>query len=120
MCFRPQSSQDWMDKHPAGNATSAEGTIISPQTDSSYLALAIIGSLVGFGLVTGVILWVVYRHCSRRPTSMNFENPVYRKTTEDHFSLEKNNLPTTRMYPSTVDEEDVQPLNNPTNKPLMH
>ena len=34
---------------------------------------------------------------------MNFENPVYRKTTEDHFSLEKN-LPV-RMYPSTVDEE---------------
>ncbi|XP_020717556.1 low-density lipoprotein receptor isoform X9 [Ceratitis capitata] len=101
-----------VDKHPAGNATSAEGTIISPQTDSSYLALAIIGSLVGFGLVTGVILWVVYRHCSRRPTSMNFENPVYRKTTEDHFSLEKNNLPTTRMYPSTVDEESKEPLNN--------
>ncbi|XP_012162012.1 very low-density lipoprotein receptor isoform X14 [Ceratitis capitata] len=101
-----------LDKHPAGNATSAEGTIISPQTDSSYLALAIIGSLVGFGLVTGVILWVVYRHCSRRPTSMNFENPVYRKTTEDHFSLEKNNLPTTRMYPSTVDEESKEPLNN--------
>lgn len=34
---------------------------------------------------------------------MNFDNPVYRKTTEDQFSLEKN-LPA-RMYPSTVDEE---------------
>ncbi|XP_036332592.1 very low-density lipoprotein receptor isoform X3 [Rhagoletis pomonella] len=100
-----------LDKHPAGNATNADGTIISPPTDSSYLALAIIGSLVGFGLVTGVILWVVYRHCSRRPTSMNFENPVYRKTTEDHFSLEKNNLPA-RMYPSTVDEESKQTLND--------
>lgn len=34
---------------------------------------------------------------------MNFDNPVYRKTTEDQFSLEKN-VPA-RMYPSTVDEE---------------
>ncbi|XP_039970015.1 low-density lipoprotein receptor isoform X4 [Bactrocera tryoni] len=99
-----------LDNHQAGNATSADGSIISPTNDSSYLALAIVGSLVGFGLVTGVILWVVYRHCSRRPTSMNFENPVYRKTTEDHFSLEKNNLPA-RMYPSTVDEESKEPLN---------
>ncbi|XP_054083519.1 very low-density lipoprotein receptor isoform X5 [Zeugodacus cucurbitae] len=102
-----------LDNHQAGNATNADGSIISPQTDSSYLALTIIGSLVGFGLVTGVILWVVYRHCSRRPTSMNFENPVYRKTTEDHFSLEKNNLPA-RMYPSTVDEESKEPLNADT------
>nr|XP_036228573.1 low-density lipoprotein receptor isoform X5 [Bactrocera oleae]XP_036228574.1 low-density lipoprotein receptor isoform X5 [Bactrocera oleae]XP_036228575.1 low-density lipoprotein receptor isoform X5 [Bactrocera oleae] len=99
-----------LDNHQAGNTTNADGSIISPQTDSSYLALTIVGSLVGFGLVTGVILWVVYRHCSRRPTSMNFENPVYRKTTEDHFSLEKNNLPA-RMYPSTVDEESKEPLN---------
>lgn len=34
---------------------------------------------------------------------MNFDNPVYRKTTEDQFSLEKN-LPN-RIYPSTVGEE---------------
>ncbi|XP_069969006.1 very low-density lipoprotein receptor isoform X5 [Bactrocera oleae] len=103
-------NEEEVDNHQAGNATNADGSIISPQTDSSYLALTIVGSLVGFGLVTGVILWVVYRHCSRRPTSMNFENPVYRKTTEDHFSLEKNNLPA-RMYPSTVDEESKEPLN---------
>lgn len=35
---------------------------------------------------------------------MNFDNPVYRKTTEDQFSLEKNGLPN-RIYPSTVGEE---------------
>jgi hypothetical protein len=34
---------------------------------------------------------------------MNFDNPVYRKTTEDQFSLEKNKP--IRVYPSTVGEE---------------
>lgn len=50
------------------------------------------------------IILCCYRHFMHRNlTSMNFDNPVYRKTTEDQFSLEKN-LPA-RMYPSTVDEE---------------
>lgn len=34
---------------------------------------------------------------------MNFDNPVYRKTTEDQFSLEKN-LPA-RVYASSIDDE---------------
>lgn len=31
---------------------------------------------------------------------MNFDNPVYRKTTEDQFSLEKNQYQPARSYPS--------------------
>lgn len=50
-------------------------------------------------------LFLVYRYYiqHRTLTSMNFDNPVYRKTTEDQFSLEKN-LPA-RVYPSSIDEE---------------
>ncbi|XP_037809817.1 low-density lipoprotein receptor isoform X2 [Lucilia sericata] len=101
-----------VNKHPTGNGThNNDGSPITTTTqpDSGYIALIVIGSLLGTSLVLGVLLYSGYRYCSRRSiNSMNFENPVYRKTTEDHFSLEKN-LPV-RMYPSTVDEESKEPL----------
>lgn len=50
------------------------------------------------------MFWLYRHYVHRNLTSMNFDNPVYRKTTEDQFSLEKN-LPPNRMYPSTVGEE---------------
>ncbi|XP_059219896.1 low-density lipoprotein receptor isoform X5 [Stomoxys calcitrans] len=100
-------------KHPTGNGThNSDGSVISTTTqpDSGYIALIVIGSLLVTSLVLGVLLYSGYRYCSKRSiNSMNFENPVYRKTTEDHFSLEKN--PPVRMYPSTVDEESKAPLN---------
>lgn len=50
------------------------------------------------------MFWLYRQYVHRNLTSMNFDNPVYRKTTEDQFSLEKN-LPANRVYPTNVAEE---------------
>ncbi|KAJ6635659.1 Very low-density lipoprotein receptor, partial [Pseudolycoriella hygida] len=96
---------------PSGNNTLPDGTLIHPEeADNGFVAIItmVISVVVVFAL--GCIIFCCYKHfVHRNLTSMNFDNPVYRKTTEDQFSLEKN-LPA-RMYPSTVDEETQEPLN---------
>ncbi|XP_055545420.1 very low-density lipoprotein receptor-like isoform X3 [Wyeomyia smithii] len=92
-----------------------DGTIIQPgvvEPDSGLVAIIAIAVSSTVVALVAVLIYLIYRnHVHRNSTSMNFDNPVYRKTTEDQFSLEKN-LPN-RMYPSTVGEEAQEPLNKP-------
>ncbi|XP_059048113.1 very low-density lipoprotein receptor isoform X4 [Achroia grisella] len=83
--------------------------------DAGVIAGIVVGVISGIIILAAVIAVVMYRHyVHRNVTSMNFDNPVYRKTTEDHFALEKNGYaPGSKLYPSTVGEEAQEPLNTP-------
>ncbi|XP_037718730.1 very low-density lipoprotein receptor-like isoform X2 [Drosophila subpulchrella] len=81
-----------------------------PDKDYGQIAIFVICGLTSTALAACVI-FVVYRRCTRAVNSMNFENPVYHKTTEDHFRLEKNVTP--HMYATAMEEESINPLYEP-------
>ncbi|XP_015924680.1 very low-density lipoprotein receptor isoform X1 [Parasteatoda tepidariorum] len=77
--------------------------------DTGKLAGMIIGVLSGIILLLALVAFLIYKHYLRKNvTSMNFDNPVYRKTTEDQFSLEKNQYQPARSYPPSL-----EPLTSP-------
>ncbi|XP_026831952.1 very low-density lipoprotein receptor isoform X3 [Drosophila erecta] len=98
MCVEDQST--------GSNSTEPSHEVHKPDTKSEnnygQIALIVIASLAANALL-GWVIFFEYRRCTRAGNSMNFENPVYHKTTEDHFSLEKNVKP--HMYAAAVEEE---------------
>ncbi|KAG1699621.1 Very low-density lipoprotein receptor [Nymphon striatum] len=76
---------------------------------SGKLAGMVVGIVGVIVILIAVVVFLMYRHYVRRNvTSMNFDNPVYRKTTEDQLCLEKNQYQPSRSYPPTM-----EPLTSP-------
>lgn len=79
------------------------------QLGSGHIAGIVMGVLGSLAVILTLVAYLVYRQYLRRNlTSMNFDNPVYRKTTEDQFSLEKNQYQPARAYPPSM-----EPLTSP-------
>ncbi|CAG4965381.1 unnamed protein product [Colias eurytheme] len=96
--------------------TPKTGTGISTSgRDAGVVAGIVVAVISGIIVIAALIAVVMYRHyVHRNVTSMNFDNPVYRKTTENQFALEQNGYaPGSKLYPSTVGEEAQEPLNTP-------
>ncbi|KAK7580566.1 hypothetical protein V9T40_001195 [Parthenolecanium corni] len=84
---------------------------ILKDSDSDFLAAIVIGFASAIIIVLSLISFIFYRQYLHRNISrMNFDNPVYRKTTEDQFSLEKSQYQPAKLFPPALIEETQEPL----------
>jgi hypothetical protein len=97
----------------AGNLTHLVDDQDPSDDESGRVAAVVIGVVRAVVVISAVVMFYVYKQYVRKNVkSMNFDNPVYRKTTEDQFSLEKNQFHPARTYPG-VTEETLEPLTHP-------
>ncbi|CAG2164066.1 unnamed protein product [Oppiella nova] len=95
-------------KHYKENKTNTIDDYSVGQESDGKLAIIITVILLCILLFISTITLFIYRKYQRRHiTSMNFDNPVYRKTTEDQFVLEKSD-DSLSSYPSSL-----EPLTSP-------
>ncbi|KAL5273419.1 hypothetical protein ACFFRR_000257 [Megaselia abdita] len=102
-----ETDNDNASNSSGNNTTYPDGTVVQQPADSGEVAYYVIAGLAIASAVVSGVIYVIYRHISKnRLSTMNFDNPVYRKTTEDHFSLEKNLPANGRMYPNSIVEDE--------------
>lgn len=119
-CFVPEATGP--EAHPRATTPSTEHGHHEDQKESGpsknesrqvgKIAAIIAGTLAVIAIIATVIGFFAYRSFNRRNIrSMNFDNPVYRKTTEDQFSLEKHQYQPSKTLPPTL-----EPLTSSSNE----
>ncbi|XP_064624228.1 very low-density lipoprotein receptor-like isoform X2 [Lineus longissimus] len=98
----------------APSTAQSNATINSSRTaglpeDFGRVAGIVIGVVLVVLIIVFIVGFVLYRQYTRRNVkSMNFDNPVYRKTTEEQVNLDKGVYQPSRPLPATL-----EPLNQP-------
>jgi hypothetical protein len=98
-------------KEPENDAaiiTNVTQFIESTMEDIGLVASIVTGVVPLVLVLAAIVAFLVYRHyLHRNVMSMNFDNRVYRKTTEDQFSLEKNQYRPQRICSEVVIEPSL-------------